>query len=59
MLAVKFPSTISEKKYLSNDNKLSQKNIIILIVNKICATTGHCGLFVAQENINIHIPAQT
>ena len=33
--------------------------IIILIVNKICATTGHCGLFVAQGNINIHIPAQT
>lgn len=60
MLAVKFPSTISEKKYLSNDNKLSQKMIIIiLIVNKICATTGHCGLFVAQGNINIHIPAQT
>ena len=49
-----------KKKYLSNDNKLSQKMIIIiLIVNKISATTGHCGLFVAQGNINIHIPAQT
>ena len=33
--------------------------IIILIVNKLCATTGHCGLFVTRENINIHIPAQT
>lgn len=33
--------------------------IIILIVNKLCATTGHCGLFVTRENIDIHIPAQT
>lgn len=25
--------------------------IIILIVNKLCATTGHCGLFVTHKYI--------